>query len=51
MAAITVGMPFLVLFMLLVMGIPFSYYLKRDREYDAMKSQSESVRVNMWYGN
>jgi len=47
--AIALGMPLLVLFMGLVMGIPFVYYLKRDLAYDAAEDQPESVRIKVWY--
>lgn len=51
MMAIVLGMPFLVLFMMLVMGVPFFYYLKRDRAYEATNGQSEEIRVKTWYGS
>jgi len=47
--AIVLGMPLLVLFMGLVMGIPFAYYLKRDLAYDATEGQPESTRIRIWY--
>ena len=47
--AIVMGIPLLVLFMVLVMGVPFVYYLKCDRAYEATRGQPESVRLNAWY--
>lgn len=48
--AVVIGIPLLVLFMLLVMGVPFVYYLKRDQAYEATRGQPESVRLKAWYG-
>lgn len=49
MTSIMIGMPFLVLFMALVMGVPFVYYLKRDMAYDRVKDQPEHIRLKTWY--
>ena len=48
--AIVLGIPLLVGFMGVVMGVPFVYYLKRDLAYEATNGQSESVRLDAWYG-
>ena len=48
--AIAIGMPFLVLFMGLVMGAPYAYYLKRDRKYAESEGQPDEVRLKIWYG-
>ncbi len=50
MIVIAIGMPLLVLFMMLVMGVPFFYYLKRDRAYEATAGQPEEVRTKVWHG-
>lgn len=47
--ALIIGIPLLVLFMGVVMGVPFVYYLKRDFAYDATEGQPESVRIRAWY--
>jgi hypothetical protein len=47
--AIVLGMPLLVGFMMLVMGVPFFYYLKRDRVYELTRGQPEEVRIKAWY--
>jgi hypothetical protein len=49
--AIAIGVPLLVLFMALVMGVPFVYYLKRDYAYEATRGQPDSVRIKAWYGD
>ncbi len=49
--AIVIGIPLLVLFMGVVMGVPFVYYLKRDGKYEATKGQPDSVRLQAWYGD
>lgn len=47
---ILLGMPLLVLFMMLVMGIPFAYYLKHDIKYEAAAhNQPENIRIKSWY--
>lgn len=48
--AIVIGIPLLVGFMMLVMGAPFFYHLKRDRAYEATKGQPEEIRLKIWYG-
>lgn len=47
--AIALGMPILVGFMGLVMGVPFVYYFKHDMKYEATKGQPENVRIQTWY--
>lgn len=47
--AIVLGMPLLVGFMGLVMGVPFVYYFKRDGKYDATKGQPDNIRLQAWY--
>ena len=49
MMSVIIGMPLLVLFMAVVMGTPFIYYLKRDRAYDVIKGQPEAARLKVWY--
>lgn len=48
--AIIIGIPLLIVSMAVVMGVPFSYYLKRDRAYDASRGLPESERIKIWYG-
>lgn len=50
MTVIAFGIPFLVLFMILVMGIPFLYYLKRDRASDVAKDRPEEIQAHAWHG-
>lgn len=49
--AILLGMPFLVLFMLTVMGLPYAYYLARDARYEASKSLPGAERLRIWYNH
>ena len=48
--AIIIGIPLLVFFMLMVMGIPFVHCLKLDRAYEATHGQADDVRLKVWYG-
>lgn len=50
MAFIAFGKPLLVLFMVLVMGIPLTHYLKRDAKYAASKHLPQETRNKIWYG-
>ncbi len=47
--AIMFGMPLLVLFMGLVMGLPFIYHLRCDRKYLATRGQPDAARLAAWY--
>lgn len=47
--AIAFGVSLLLLCMLLVMGIPFVYYLKRDLAYNSTKDQPDDVQLKVWY--
>lgn len=49
--AIALGMPFLVLFMGAVMGLPYAYFLSRDQRYARSEGQPEDVRLKTWYGS
>jgi hypothetical protein len=31
------------------MGMPFTYFLKRDRAYARTEGQPDEVRLNAWY--
>jgi hypothetical protein len=48
-AIIAVGMSMLVLFMAMVMGVPFVHYLKRDIAYEATAGQPKEARLKVWY--
>lgn len=47
---LVIGIPLLVLFMAVVMGVPYAYFLKRDRNYAGTEGQPEEVRLKAWYG-
>ncbi len=49
MGLLIMGKLMLIGFMMMVMSMPFFYYLKRDRAYETAKEQSEKVRLNIWY--
>lgn len=48
---VAIGMPFLVLFMGVVMGWPYAYFLSRDKRYADSKGQPDDVRLKIWYGH
>lgn len=51
MIYLALGIPFLLLIMVAVMGAPFFYYLKRDLSYNATSGKTEAIRLQTWYGN
>ena len=49
--AIALGMPFLVLFMAMVMGWPYAYFLARDKRYAESEGQPKDIRRKIWYSH
>jgi len=49
--AVALGMPFLLLFMAVVMGWPYAYFLSRDKKCAELAGQPDDVRLRVWYGN
>lgn len=43
------GIPLLIIFMAVVMGMPFAYFWGREQAYERTEGQPESVRLNAWY--
>lgn len=50
MLYVAIFVPLIVLLMLVVMGVPFLYYRKRDQEYTKIKDLPEENKLQIWYG-